>query len=347
VFGPKVLNSSAIVICGGPGDGEPLLLHDLSSVTPEGRAKLINQGGVTERKNWEALVRADPHLTYFASGAKPSELLSRLRAGHRPLSEFLIGSIQRGVTPDVVAAHVLSTADVEQFAIEKDLLRLSVSGTQIRRYAKWVPDQHILYVTRDVAIQAYPIALRYLSQFRSANSCPEVRDKKHPWWALHRPRNPEIFVAPKFVGLTTTRAIEVIHDSALGLYVTDAMYVFRIAEHIDPMAFMAVMHSKCFLFLYRVSNQGEGRVIPQVKASKLEPLPFPDLAERKDLSDRLAVDCRAMIDAKQKIAEAASEKQREYYGIRCQDLERRIDASVYQLYELTAAQVECIESFMP
>jgi len=125
------------------------------------------------------------------------------------------------------------------------------------------------------------------------------------------------------------------------------MYVFRIAEDLDPMAFMAIMQSKCFLFLYQLSNQGEGRVIPQVKASKLQSLPFPNLNGQPALQTQLAEDCRSLIDAKERMEAANTEKQRDYYANRCVDLERRIDTVTYQFYELTTAEVEMIESVEP
>jgi hypothetical protein len=46
-------------------------------------------------------------------------------------------------------------------------------------------------------------------------------------------------------------------------------------------AIQAVMHSSALLYLYRVSNQGEKRVIPQVKATKLQEVPFPDLMRQR------------------------------------------------------------------
>lgn len=48
----------------------------------------------------------------------------------------------------------------------------------------------------------------------------------------------------------------------------------RIAE-VDPISLMAVMQSSIFHALYSISNQGEGRVIPQVKATKLHEIPVP------------------------------------------------------------------------
>jgi hypothetical protein len=82
-----------------------------------------------------------------------------------------------------------------------------------------------------------------LREFRSQITCREVEAGKHPWWALHRARNPAIVEAPKFVGLTTTQRIELLYDERDALCVTDAMYVFRAKPEVDPWALMALMQS--------------------------------------------------------------------------------------------------------
>ena len=169
----------------------------------------------------------------------------------------------------------MTPSEASTAGIEEQLLRPSISGTQIKRYRPWNSDQKIIYTTRSTPIDRYPVAKRYLAKFASDNSCPEVRDGKHPVWALHRPRSADIFNSPKFIGLTTSKSIELIYDESEKLVVTDAMYVFRVLPVVSALALMAVMHSKLFLQLYRIANEGDARVIPQIKAAKLELLPIP------------------------------------------------------------------------
>lgn len=344
VFGPKVLNTTAILITGDGIKASNVYIGDLSEVAPNERDEALNKLRPTPRRAWTTLVESDPHFTFFASATGPAALLSRLRKKHSDLEAYLLAPIQRGVTPDVAAAHVIPNDIAEDADIEPEVLRNGVSGPQIRRYATWASDQKIIYTTRDTPIQNYPRAKSYLSTFRVKNKCPEVRDGKHPWWSLHRPRSPEIFDSPKFIGLTTTKAIEIVYDETENLVVTDAMYVFALKSGIDPWAFMAVMHSSTMLFLYRVSNQGEGRVIPQVKASKLQTLPFPKLTANKTLQENLAADCQAMIETKEKLRAAKVDRQQDYYANRCVDLEARIDDAVFKLYGLTEAEAEMVRA---
>jgi hypothetical protein len=149
-------------------------------------------------------------------------------------------------------------------------------------------------------------------------------------------------LAPKFIGLTTSKAIEVVYDEQDSFVVTDAMYVFSILA-ISPAALLAVLQSRAFLFLYRVANQGEFRVIPQVKGSKLEPLPVPFGNLGNPLLVQLAAKSGEMADLV-----TARKKSRTGHELRL--LERQIAATdaaidrlVYELYGLTEAEIKIVE----
>lgn len=229
--------------------------------------------------------------------------------------------------------------------MESSVLRRSISGKQIKRYTTPRPDQWLIYTTRDMNPKTFPNALERLGRFRSQNSCKEVAEGKHPWWALHSPRDPSIFTSPKLIGLTTTKRIEVIFDASDDLVVTDAMYVFRLKNGIHPLVSLGVLHSSLFLFLYRVSNQGEARVIPQIKAAKLGPLPFPDLTipAQKAQHDRMVQLVEQMLKTKARVSTAKTESERTYLEDKCAGLDRQIDQLTYDIYDLTPEEVSLVE----
>ncbi len=342
IFGPKVLNTSCIVVARKRHDDEPLGLQDLSSFPLAARKDLLDDEKSVSWAGWRKLVEDDPHCTFFVGALARSALLARLRGKHLALKDVLIGEIQRGVTPDVIEAHLLARKDAIDKGLEKALLRLSISGEQIKQYCPWRADRVLVYTTRDSDISCFPNVRSHLSAYRNQITCPEVRDLKHPWYALHRPRDPGIFRSPKFIGLTTTKTIEVIYDEEKSLYVTDAMYVFAVTPEYDPWSLMAILHSKAFLFLYRVANQGEGRVIPQVKASKLQELPVPapnqmpaELKQLRQLCQRLIA---ANATSKKATAVMAERLERQKASIT-----RRIDEIVYELYGLSKRDIAMID----
>jgi hypothetical protein len=124
------------------------------------------------------------------------------------------------------------------------------------------------------------------------------------------------------------------YDEKDSLYVTDAMYVFSLKEGIDPLAAMAVLQSKLFLFLYRVTNQGESRVIPQVKAAKLIGIPFPDLLA-SDHSNTLSELSKTMCLLNEQLASEKSDHARTELERRISSTDRDIDELVYKIYGIS------------
>lgn len=277
IFGRKVLNTSTILVSKKTENG-PFALYDLSKLPLVQREKDLSSQPTTTWKTWKDLVERDSHLTFFVNDPRATALLTRMREKHGALSHIMENGIQRGVSPDLAGAHVVSESIIKEQRLESELLKPSISGSQIKRYQDWSIDQFLILTTRETAIKKFPNTFNYLRTFKHLNSCPEVKKGTHPWWALHRPRSPKIFLSPKIIGLTTAKTIELVFDPDQSLYVTDAMYVFQPSKQFDPWVVIGLMQSKLFLFLYRVANQGESRIIPQVKASKLEGLPFPDAA---------------------------------------------------------------------
>ena len=222
---------------------------------------------------------------------------------------------------------------------------MSISGKKIKRYGDVVPYQWILYTHKKLAPKSIPNAICRLEQFRHLNTCGEVTDGKHPWWALHRARDPEIFQSPKLIGLTTTKTIEIVFDEKNDLVVTDAMYVFRFKPEVNVKAAMGILQSKLFLFLYRVSNQGEARVIPQIKAAKLEPLPFPNLAAAdKTRHDKLVVLVDKLLGLMPKLRAATAESEKAVLQNAVTATDQQIDQLVYELYALTPEEIALVES---
>ena len=345
IFGAKVLNTSTVFVSSSKSR-EAFVLENFTHLPLSERSAALGRTKTASWKAWKKQVENDPHRTFFTGQLDGTALLQRLSQRHPPLSRFISGDIQRGVSPDVVAAHVIPKSEAKSLKLETELLRPSLSGPQIKRYRDWKSDQFIVYTSRDVAIKNFPRTLKFLEQFKSKNTCKEVEEGKHPWWALHRPRDPQIFSSPKFIGLTTSKTIELVYDPSDSVYVTDAMYVFSIVPGVEPFAFMAILQSKLFMFLYRVSNQGESRVIPQVKASKLDPLPLPQCDKPQPLLDKLGEQCRQMFKLQRQLAAARTPQEKTALERQIAATDTQIDLLVYDLYGLTAEEIKIVEGAM-
>jgi len=122
------------------------------------------------------------------------------------------------------------------------------------------------------------------------------------------------------------------------------MYVFSFLPQNDPLAYMAILQSKLFLFLYRVSNQGESRVIPQIKASKLQLLPCPAFTSSNAIISRLRQCYEDMVTLNRRSTGAEANRDRAIYQRQIDALDREIDQLVYQLYGLNPDEITMVEA---
>ncbi len=344
VFTTKVLNTTALIVTSGGKQPAQMIVGDLSALPLEDRAAALVQVGFVNSAVWVEQVMADATNTFFANSDARTAMLLRLKKSHSTLGEFTQSGIARGVSPDIAEAHVIPDRDPALRRIERVVLRRSISGKKIKRYGCVVPDQWILYTHKGLTPKNIPNAIARLEEFKSQNTCVEVKEGKHPWWALHRARDPEIFESPKLIGLTTTKTIEIVYDKEDSLVVTDAMYVFKFKSPVDVKAALGILQSKLFLFLYRVSNQGESRVIPQIKAAKLEPLPFPNLAVAdKSRHDKLVLLVDKLLGLMPKLRAATAESEKAVLQNAVTATDQQIDALVYDLYGLTEDEIKLVE----
>jgi type I restriction-modification system DNA methylase subunit len=345
VFTRKVLNTTTLIVTTGGSQPAQLIIGDLSAHPLEQRGAVLYSLEAVDASVWTGQVLSDATNTFFVNSDARTALLLTLQSAHKTLGNYTEAGIARGVSPDIAKAHVLPDRAPELLTIEKTVLRRSISGPRIKRYGDVIADQWIIYTHKGILPRTIPNAISHLERFRSKNTCKEVKEDKHPWWSLHRTRDPEVFRSPKFIGLTTSKTIELIFDENKDLVVTDAMYVFRLKPNISVKAVLGILQSRLFAFLYRVSNQSESRVIPQIKAAKLEPLPFPDLSKSVDRArqDKLVglVDKMLALTPKLRGATLESEKAALRNAVTTTDAE--IDRLVYELYGLTDEEIKIVE----
>jgi predicted RNA methylase len=352
VFGPKVLNTSTILVFAThdtPIAKESIVVGDLRHCTPDEKPQRLREIEAMDSGAWLKVVLSAPACSYFTLNLPGVALFQKLAQSFPTFQEIIDGKIQRGISPDYAKAFIVENEVANQEQIEGDVLRPVVLGKHISRYGAIDSSTSIIYLTREDDIRKYPNTRAHLSKYRDRITCREVAEGKHPWFALHRPRNPAIFEAPKFIGLTTTRQICVALDEEVGYYATDALYLFRIRPSlsIQERFVLGVLHSTCFQFLYQVASQREQRVIPQVKAAKLYGLPFP-LVDTSDLTaeaqhDKMVALVEHMLALHKKLDAATIPADKELYQRQIEATDRQIDGLVYALYGLTEEEVGVVE----
>lgn len=112
---------------------------------------------------------------------------------------------------------------------------------------------------------------------------------------------------------------------------------------VDPFVCLAILHSRAFLFFYRVANQGESRVIPQVKASKLYALPFPLPTTNENLQSQIGHLAEQMLALHKQSASVKTAHERTALARQIEATDREIDRLVYELYGLTDEEIRIVE----
>jgi adenine-specific DNA-methyltransferase len=352
VFGRKVLNTSTILVVSKVAfetQERSILVDDIRDLSPNDKPNQLSKIGYYPFGKWEKVVLSDPYCTYFTRNLSGVSILSRLNEKHIKFENLIDGKIQRGISPDYLEAFVIDDWKAKKEKLEPEVLRKVVLGQHISRYGSIDSSMSIIYLTRKDDIKKYPNVKNHLAQYRDKITCREVAEGKHPWFSLHRPRSPEIFKSPKFIGLTTTRKIYVAFDESSDFYATDALYLFRLRRElgISHQFVLGILHSKFFEFLYQISTQGELRVIPQIKATKLYDLPFPkiNLSDHEDKvqHDKLVALVDSMLELQKKYHETRMERDKELYERQIKIVDSQIDRLVYDLYGLTEEDIKIVE----
>ncbi|GAA8548528.1 class I SAM-dependent DNA methyltransferase [Helicobacter pylori] len=95
----------------------------------------------------------------------------------------------------------------------------------------------------------------------------------------------------------------------------------------------ALLNSKCIYFAMRKFYMGGG-IEGELKTNNLEKIPIPQITEKnQELADKIIALVDKILQAKEKDPKANT-----------QELEKEIDASVYQLYHLTDEEIKTIEN---
>ena len=352
VFGSKVLNTSTILVFTArstPTTRGVVVVNDFRHCIPEEKSHRLKEVKPINSNQWFKVVLSDPLCTYFTLNLSAVALFQKLTETFPKFSDIIDGEIQRGISPDDAEAFIVEKEIVKQEQIENDMLRPVVLGKHISRYVAIDSSTSIIYLTREDDIEKYPNTRAHLNRYRDKITCKEVAEGKHPWFALHRPRNPAIFNPSKFIGLTTSRTICVALDEKLGYYATDALYLFRLKPGISikERFVLGILLSTCFQFLYQVYSQGEQRVIPQIKAAKLYDLPFPviDISQSGKAShDRMVELVDQMLSLHKQFVSAKTDHDKTVIQRQIDSTDHQIDQLVYELYSLTEDEIKIVES---
>ena len=183
--------------------------------------------------------------------------------------------IQRGVSPDLKEAFLITAAEAAAAELEPGVLRkVLTGGKQVKRYFIDRPDLLLIYTQRSTDFQKFPKVRAFIDKHRTSITCKEVTKGKHSIYALHRAREERIFLKKtKVIGVITEDEIVLAIDEQQ-TFITDGLYTFALNSGVSVHYVMGILNSRLFVFIYRLLALESGRVLAQVKPTLLGQLPI-------------------------------------------------------------------------
>ena len=252
-----------------------VLVSDLRDLSLNEKEKTIKTGDLFYYKAKQNIYQRTHNYSLITKGFQKTNLVERLQESSYSLKEFLEEEIQRGISADYSKAFIVNEKTIQENKFEREICKPIITGHNIFRFGIEFLNEYIFYLTRNDNITQKPNVEKYLKGFKDKITCKEVREGKHPWYSLHRPRDPIIFRGPKLVGLTTSDRLIVGMDTG-ELFAMDNLYIIHLKSKDirDYYWMLSVLNSSLISFAYRFLAQEEGRILPQVKAENLYALPI-------------------------------------------------------------------------
>ncbi len=280
------------------------------------------------------------------------DLRDKMESVGTPLKDWDI-QIYRGILTGANEAFIITTEKREEIlnacktqeerkrteALIKPILR----GKDIKRYSYEWADLWVIatFPSLKLDIDDYPSLKTYLSQFRpriDQSGEKDCRKKTNNQWfetqdtiAYHEDFEKEKIVYGEIV--QEPRFYLDNGECELGYFYAEATSFILTGEHLRYL--LGMLHSKLITFAFKTfyAGGGLGESGYRYKKAFIERLPIPKITEKnQELADKITDGAEAILALKEKDPKANT-----------QQLEKEIDALVYQLYHLTDKEIKIIE----
>ena len=256
-------------------------------------------------------------------------LLEKLEFTGTPLEEYVDGRFYRGVVTGYNDAFVISES-VRQRLIAEDsrsgeLIKPVLRGRDLKKWKTESTGDYLIFTRRGIDIERYSVIKDYLNQYRE--SLESRVSGNYEWYEIQANTAYYLdFDKPKIIYPDTAKSLYACYDTTKSFGLNTIHFIPT-----NDLSLLAILNSKLFDWYARHKFQSindpweGGRLRFFVQYMACVPIADQTDAQKAALS-RLV---------EQILADPQSD------GVR--DIEREIDALVYQLYGLTDADIELIK----
>lgn len=239
--------------------------------------------------------------------------------------------IQRGVSPDLKNAFITNDEVIKNFSLEEGFIFPTLTGGRdLKKYLAVDIGKKVIYTKKQDDPELIPNIIGYLRRFEDGIKCNEVKENKHPFWSLHRPRDKNIFLKKeKIIGVITGDKVTVSLDFSQ-IFPTDGLYMMASAGEYSNKFIVGVLNSKLSTYFYRLLSMETDRTLAQIKPTKLKDLPIE--IDNKEVIGQIELLVDQIIADKKVDCDTDTAT-----------LEGEIDQLVYKLYGLAKEEIEIVE----
>ena len=226
-----------------------------------------------------------------------------------------------------------------------DVIRPILFGKDVKRYSIQSAARYVIYLHPNKDLNNYPAVKKHLDAFRIALS---QRAASQEWFELQQPAVSLIplLEKPKIVYPIIAPEPRFALDDQ-GFLVNDKLFVLPT----DSLFLLGILNSSLGHFFFSsvcARLEGSGDCYYEYRAQFVERFPVCSInlsnAADKSRHDAVAGKVEAMLAAKKKLAGAKTDKDKTYYENKWANLDRQINAIVYDIYGLTPEEIATVEA---
>lgn len=271
-------------------------------------------------------------------------LMSRLKGEHPSLDKNSSGNICRGVVSGLTKAFVINAKIRNDILSENpqadEIIKPFLNGRDVRRYQLQPKDLYLIYTFHGVDIKRYPAVEAHLKPFKDRLV---KRATRQEWYELQQPQfkfsqymdNPKII----FPDIATEPRFTL---DEKGFYSSNTTYFIPIPD----LFLLGLLNSRLGKFYFVTVCAGlEGKNENYLRffGQYLSGFPVVNLEDSSKEKQQVAMQTRQMLELHKRLAAAQTAHERTLLQRQIAATDRQIDQLVYQLYDLTPAEIAIVE----
>ncbi|WAC04856.1 MAG: Eco57I restriction-modification methylase domain-containing protein [Methanoregula sp.] len=293
-------------------------------------------------------------------GDKRTEnLLKKLQSVGRPLEDYVMGAVYRGIVTGFNDAFVIDEKTrnrlIEEDPKSAEIIKPFIVGKDVKRYkAPRNEGKFLIFTRHGIEIKQYPAILNYLKRFK-ANLMPKPIDWNGEQWKGRKPGLYEWYEIQDTIDyFTEFEKVKIVYPEICQkpeFTLDEARYYTNNKCFIIPRSdkyLLGVLNSKLTYFLFETNlpKLRAGFFMPAYVVLKNFPIYTPDFDKLADKTrhDRMVDLVTQMLSLHAYLQKAKTDQEKRLVQQEIDTMDVKIDALVYELYGLTADEIGVIEA---